>query len=103
MGLPPIRSLVGTVAGAREGGGGGREGEGVQDRASQSGAGHGIFPTGSLYAEFPPIWRIWPHAADFGIWRRGRDSPVSPFPQNFPTPELAPSPQLDRAGFAETA
>ena len=79
------------------------EREGVQDRASQSGAGHGIFPTASLYAEFPPIWRIWPHAADFGIWRRGRDSPVSPFPQNFPTPELAPSPQLDRAGFAETA
>ena len=42
---------------------------------------------------FPPIWRIWPDAADFGIRRRRCDSPVSPFPQNFPTPS---SPQLDR-------
>ena len=42
---------------------------------------------------FPPIWRIWPDAADFGIWRRRCDSPVSPFPQNFPTPS---STQLDR-------
>ena len=43
---------------------------------------------------FPPIWRIWPDAADFGIRRRHCcDSPVSPFPQNFPTPS---SPQLDR-------
>ena len=44
---------------------------------------------------FPPIWRIWPDAADFGIRRRHCcDSPVSPFPQNFPTPS---SPQLDRS------
>ena len=33
---------------------------------------------------FPPIWRIWPDAANFGIRRRRCDSPVSQFTQNFP-------------------
>ena len=93
MGFPPIRSLVCTVRRICKGGGGGGGG-GVEDRGLSLGQDIPFSPTALRGpSPFPPIWRIWPDAADFGIRRRRCDSPVSPFPQNFPTPS---SPQLDR-------